>query len=231
MLDKNNKPILCHAGPDLELWDLQLNFLGIILKKTLQTEKGISLNTRFRDDPHKCWFEHHEFQTESDISFQAACAIISKLYKIKVASFPTLSSFLTGFDHLVQSDDDISATILDARTKWIMLSSAIHGDTANGGLNHTYMNFVAHQRYSGQPLQTFTNLHEYVLDCAQILDNHTPLVSPPPHAHHSNSFPSDSNSDDEVTTLSAYVSNLGCDNNMLRCFEVFAGQRQRCPLR
>ena len=60
-LDKNNKQNLCCPGADLDLWDLQVNFLGIILKKTLQTEKGISLTQRFCDDPRKCWFEHHKF--------------------------------------------------------------------------------------------------------------------------------------------------------------------------
>ena len=101
VLDKNNKASLCCAGPDLELWNLQVNFLAIILKKTLKNEQGISLTTRYHDDPQKCWFENHEFQTESDKSIQVACAIISKLYRIKVASFPTQNSFLTGFDGLV----------------------------------------------------------------------------------------------------------------------------------
>ena len=229
VLDKNNKAKLCRPGADLDVWDLQVNFLGIILKKTSQTEKGISLTARFRDDPRKCWFENHKFQTKSDTYIQAACAIISKLYKIKVTSFPTRSSFLTGFDLLVQSNDDISTTLLDTKTKWIMLSSAIRSGMTSGGLNHTYMNFVSHQRYSGQPLQAFTDLHQYVLDYDQILNNHTPLVSPPRHSRHYNSFPSNSNSGDEFAMLSAYLSNLGCDNNMLRHFEVFAGQLQRRP--
>ena len=99
------------------------------------------------------------------------------------------------------------------------------------GLNHTYMNFVAHQWHTKRPLQTFANLHQYVLDCVHILDNTTPMVSPPRHAHHSDSFPSKSNSDDEVATLSAYLSNLGCDDNMLRHFEVFASQQQHRPPR
>ena len=110
-----------------------------------------------------------------------------------------------------------------------MLLIAMQNDA--DGFKQTYVNFVAHQRQNKRPLQTFANLHQYVLDCDQILDNHTPLVIPPRHAHHSDSFPSNSNSDDEVATLSAYLSNLGCDNNMLCCFEVFAGQQQRRPPR
>ena len=62
VLDKNNKATLCRVGPDLELWELQVNFLAIILKKILKTEQGISLTTRYCDDPRKCWFEHHKFQ-------------------------------------------------------------------------------------------------------------------------------------------------------------------------
>ena len=38
VLDKNNKPTSCRVGPDWDLWDLQVNFLAIILKKTLQTK-------------------------------------------------------------------------------------------------------------------------------------------------------------------------------------------------
>ena len=86
------------------------------------------------------------------------------------------------------------------------------------------MNFVAHQRQNKKPLQNFANLHEYVIDCVQIVDLTNPLVSPPRHAHHYDSFPSDTDSDDEVTTLSAYLSNLGCNDDMLRRFEVFIAQ-------
>ena len=98
-----------------------------------------------------------------------------------------------------------------------MLSSVIRKDK-NNGLNQTYMNFVAHQQLGGRPVQVFNNLHQYVLDFSQILDNHDPLDSPPRHAHVSKSFPSDSNSDDEVATLSAFLRNLGCDDDMLRPF-------------
>merc|ERR1712192_77902 len=53
VLDKNNKGNLCCAGPDTELWELQVNFLAIILNQTLQTEQGRSLTTRYRDDPRR----------------------------------------------------------------------------------------------------------------------------------------------------------------------------------
>ena len=91
----------------------------------------------------------------------------------------------------------------------------------NNGLNQTYMNFVAHQRLGGQPVKVFQDLHQYVLDCSQILDNHDPMVSPPRQAHISDFLLSDSNSDDEVAMLSAFLGNLGCNNNMLCCFEFF----------
>ena len=35
VLDKNNKQTLCHPRANFELWNLQVNFLGIILKKVL----------------------------------------------------------------------------------------------------------------------------------------------------------------------------------------------------
>ena len=106
-----------------------------------------------------------------------------------------------------------------------MLSTAMQHDA--DGLKQTYMNFVAHQRQNKQPLQTFANLHKYVLDYVQILNLTNPLVSPPHQAHYSDSFPSNSNSDDEVVMMSAYLSNLGCDNDMLHRFEVLASQQQR----
>ena len=75
-----------------------------------------------------------------------------------------------------------------------MLSTAMQHDA--DGFKQTYMNFVAHQQQNKRPLQTFANIHECVLDCVQILDHTNPLVSPPRQAHHSDSFPSNSNSDD-----------------------------------
>ena len=110
-----------------------------------------------------------------------------------------------------------------------MLSTAMHHDEQ--GFKQTYITFVAHQRQNNKLLQTFANLHKYVVDCVQIVDLTNPLVSPPHHAHHSDYFPSDTDSDDEVTKLSAYLSDLGCNDDMLRRFEVLAAQQQRCPQR
>ena len=88
------------------------------------------------------------------------------------------------------------------------------------------MNFIAQRKLAGKLIQVLQDLHQYILDCSQILDNHDPMVSPLHHAHVSDSFPSNSNSDDDVATLHAFLSNLGCIQDMLRHCEVLAGQQQ-----
>ena len=93
------------------------------------------------------------------------------------------------------------------------------------------MNFVQQSKLAGQPIHVFTYLHQHILDCFQVLYNNQPLVSPLRYAYVYNSFTYDSNSDDEISTLSAYLGNMGCSHEMIRCFEVFAGQWLQHPPR
>ena len=69
--------------------------------------------------------------------------------------------------------------------------------------------------------------HSYIDQYCHLLDNKNPLVSPPCHAHISNSTPFDIISDDDVQTLSAFLGNIGCSDKQVNQFEGFAGQQQR----
>lgn len=93
----------------------------------------------------------------------------------------------------------------------------------------SYMSFIHRFKVAGLPnTSSLDKLHEYIDKCSQLLDNHDPMIIPPFHAHVSISVPSDINNDDDIATLSAFPGgNMGCSNEVLCRFEVFAGQQQQ----
>lgn len=81
--------VKCQAGSDLELGELQINFLKQILSAVLLNSKGKGLVTTHPEDALYIWKEHEAYQKMSDSAQIGTTDIMNKLMSLKIAESPT----------------------------------------------------------------------------------------------------------------------------------------------
>ena len=78
---------------------------------------GATLIHCYRNDPHKVWLEHKDFQKHSPSAVFASQQLIKDLFDLALKDFSSRHAFIERFDSLIQTYDDITMPPLDGNMK------------------------------------------------------------------------------------------------------------------
>ena len=150
-----------------------MNFLGIVLRQTLETDIGLLYLTQYPDNPRKVWFEHHEFQSNSPSSKAEKQNLFITLNDLRIKTFPTRILFLTEWCRIQHKIDDISIPPMADEIKSDILQIAIK---CNPTMVTTFSNYEQLRTMNNLPAAIpFKDLYRRVLSDFITLDKNSPL--------------------------------------------------------
>lgn len=146
--------------------------------------------------------------------------IVYSLYHIKISTFSLCSALLSKFNCSVQAYNDISITAIDKKSKFSQFFISVQKDP------HwciSYVNFTESHITAGRDPICYnfwgvSPKHWTILSASWWQQ---PFGLTPHHANVSDFTSVDSNSDDDIHTLGAFLGNLGFSNEQVHKFELF----------
>ena len=231
--NKTQSYVGCRPGADQDLFELQLNFLGVVLHTVLKNPMGKTLDRRYRNNPQKIWLEHEYYQKNSCTAVLTGHTLVHQLYNLSIKDFSSWHAFIKKFDSIIQNYNDISSPPMTGAMKVSMLQLGIKHDKC---LTTAFTTFKQTKLAANDtsPI-AYDEFFPFIQDSCLLHDASSPLVSPSWQAHLATSSPfsdseyDDSNADnDNIVYLSAYLTSVsGFDDEELCQFEAYAAFRQR----
>ena len=228
IMDPNLKRTTLVDNDDRALWDLQENYLHIVLKHTLVSPMGKVLLTSHSDSPRRIWFEHHEYQTTSLVASSRGHNLTTKLSNLKITSCSTRVEFIEKFVTIIEHHELVAKVPMTDEVKVDHLTMAILGEKAlNTALSSWNQSRIDTKITTAISYQDFLS---YVLQTCINQDRFHPIK---PNRHHAmvaafdHPYDDYDDSDDDSTdnVLQAFVANH-CAPQVIDEYNILAAQRR-----
>ena len=228
IMDFNLKRTTLVDNDDRALWDLQENYLHIVLKHTLVSPMGKVLLTSHSDSPRRIWFEHHEYQTTSLVASSRGHNLTTKLSNLKITSCSTRVEFIEKFVTIIEHHELVAKVPMTDEVKVDHLTMAILGEKAlNTALSSWNQSRIDTKITTAISYQDFLS---YVLQTCINQDRFHPIK---PNRHHAmvaafdHPYDDYDDSDDDSTdnVLQAFVANH-CAPQVIDEYNILAAQRR-----